>query len=133
MYSRFGRFMLRGSLLTPNFCSFYLSGCLWHPSNVTVLKRLWLWDAPKIWCMAENLSFGASLRHRVATNLENMENLENSGNLKNCQNLGENSGKFEFLQKKTWKTQGKHTICGRIGDENVFQQIILSRITQGKV
>ena len=40
---------------------------------------------------------------RVATNLENMENLENSGNLKNCQNLRENSGKFEFLKKKTGK------------------------------
>ena len=33
-----------------------------------------------------------------------MENLGNSGNLRNCQNLGENSGKFEFLlKKKPWK------------------------------
>ena len=32
-------FMLRASLLAPSFCSFYLSGCLSHPSNVTVLRR----------------------------------------------------------------------------------------------
>ena len=31
--------MLRASLLTPNFCSIYLSGCLWHPTDVTVFKR----------------------------------------------------------------------------------------------
>ena len=31
-------FMLRASLLTPNFCSFYLSGCLWYPSEVAVLN-----------------------------------------------------------------------------------------------
>ena len=39
----------------------------------------------------------------MATNLENMENLENSGSLKNCQNLRENGGKFEFLQKNPGK------------------------------
>ena len=31
--------VFRASLLTPSFCSFYLSGCLWHPSGVTVIKR----------------------------------------------------------------------------------------------
>ena len=34
---------------------------------------------------------------------------------------------------KPWKTQGKCRICGRIGEENVFQRIILFGITQGKV
>ena len=38
-------FILRASLMTPNFFSFYLSGCLWHPSDVTTLNRQWLQDA----------------------------------------------------------------------------------------
>ena len=46
---------------------------------------------------------GKNGENRVATNLENMENLENPGNLKNCQNLRENSGKFELLEKKPGK------------------------------
>ena len=53
-------FMLRASLLTPNFFSFYLLGCLWHPSNVTVLNRQWLRDAAttKNWVPSKNLSSG---------------------------------------------------------------------------
>ena len=56
-------FMLRTSLLTPYFCSFYLPGCLWHPTDAAVLKRQWLRDAAttKIWVPSENLSFGPSL------------------------------------------------------------------------
>ena len=65
----------------------------------------------------------------VATNLEDMENLENSGNWKNCQNLRENS----IFIEKTWKTQRKCRICDIIANGNVFQQIILFRISQGEV
>ena len=56
-------FMLRASLLTPNFFSFYLSGCLWHPSDVTVFNRQWLRDAAttKNWVPSKNLSFGPPL------------------------------------------------------------------------
>ena len=56
-------------------------------------------------------------------------NLENSGNLKNCENLRE----IWIFIEKTWKTQGKQRVCGIMADENVFQLIILSRISQGKV
>ena len=42
-------FMLRASLLTPNFRSFYLLGCLWHPSEVN-------------WVPSGNLSFGPLIR-----------------------------------------------------------------------
>ena len=45
-----------------------------------------------------------------------MENLENSRNLKNCQNLKENSGKFEFLQKNLEKS-GKRIVCDKITNE----------------
>ena len=58
-FSRFTVFMLRASLLTPNVCSFYFSGCLWHPSDVTVLKRHWFRDAAttKNWVPSRSLSF----------------------------------------------------------------------------
>ena len=46
------------SLLTANFCSFYFSGCLWHPSEVTALKEQWIWDAAttKNWVPSGNIS-----------------------------------------------------------------------------
>ena len=50
----------------------------------------------------------------MATNLENMENLEKSGNLKNCQNLRENSGKIEFLQKKPGKLRENEKYVTRL-------------------
>ena len=53
---------------------------------------------------------------RVAINLENIENLKHSGNLKNYQNLRENSGKFELLQKKPGHSR-KMKICDMIANK----------------
>ena len=65
----------------------------------------------------------------VATNVENMENLQNSRNLKICHISVKTQGNLSFC-RKIWKTQGKCKICDIVADENVFQQLFLSR---GKV
>ena len=61
----------------------------------------------------------SNIMTEVLTLLLLLGNMENSGNLKK---LSKSQGNLNFnLQEKTWKTQGKSRICGRIGDENVFQ------------
>ena len=77
-------FMLWASLLTPNFCSFYLSGFLWHPSDVIVLNRWLLRDAAttKNWVPSKNLSFGPSLSNYLSWCIQQIA-LHNSENYKN--------------------------------------------------
>ena len=59
--------------------------------------------------------------------------------LREFEKLSKSQGKLREIRifiKIIWRTQGKCgkcRTCGRIGDENVFQRIILSRITQGKI
>ena len=52
-------------------------------------------------------------------------NLENSGNLKNYQNLGEISGKFEFLWKNL-ENSGQIQICHLNIDENKLEYLTMS-------
>ena len=64
--------------------------------------------------------------------LENIENLEKLGNLQSCQNLRETQGNLNSCRKKNGKRR-KYKICDINVNKNVFQQTLLSRVTQGKV
>ena len=62
----------------------------------------------------------------------NLENLENSGNVKNCQNLMENSGKFELLQKKPGKLR-ENEKCDMIANKNALIEFFSLELLREKV